>query len=118
VTATEDRASLRERLYESYASQHAGYGSGHSTALIYRRDIRPALPRPDAGLVVDIGCGSGELVRLLLADGYDAEGVDVSPEQVALAHGAGLRQVRQGDYRDVLAARVGQLAAVTATDLL
>lgn len=114
----EDRASLRDRLYEAYASQHAGHGSGHSTALAYRRDIRPALPPPHAGPVVDIGCGSGELVRLLLADGYDAEGVDVSPEQVSLAHSAGLCQVKQGDYRDVLGKRVGQLAAVTATDLL
>lgn len=99
-------------------SQHAGYGSGPSTALGYRRDIRPSLPPPGTGSVVDIGCGSGALVRLLLADGYDAEGIDVSPEQVALAHEVGLLQVKHGDYRDVLAARNGQLAAVTATDLL
>ncbi len=99
-------------------SQHAGHGSGPSTALSYRRDIRPSLPSPCAGPVVGIGCGRGELVRLLLADGYEAEGVDVSPEQVALAHEAVLRQVKHGDYRDVLAARAGQLAAVTATDLL
>jgi len=67
---------------------------------------------------VDIGCGQGELVRLLLADGYDASGIDVSPEQVQLAHAAGLGQVSQGDYRDVLTQRPGALAAVTATDLL
>jgi 2-polyprenyl-3-methyl-5-hydroxy-6-metoxy-1,4-benzoquinol methylase len=109
--------ALRERLYEAYASQHAGRG-GAATALIYRRDIRPALPPPDAGLVLDIGCGQGELVRLLLADGYDAEGADVSPEQVAIAHADGLRRVRLGDYREILAGRPGSLAAVTATDLL
>ena len=40
--------------------------------------------------MVDIGCGSGQLVRCLLADGYDAAGIDVSPEQVALARRAGL----------------------------
>jgi 2-polyprenyl-3-methyl-5-hydroxy-6-metoxy-1,4-benzoquinol methylase len=86
--------------------------------MIYRRDIRPLLPPPSVGPVVDIGCGSGHLVRCLLDDGYQAEGVDVSPEQVALAHAAGLRQVRQGDYDDLLRARAGTLAAVTATDLL
>jgi predicted TPR repeat methyltransferase len=84
----------------------------------YRRDIRPALPPPDAGPVVDIGCGQGELVGLLRADGYDAEGIDVSPEQVSLAHLKGLEQVRQGDYREILARRTSQLAAVTAIDLL
>lgn len=86
--------------------------------MVYRRDIRPALPTPHDGPLLDIGCGQGELVRLLLKEGYEAVGVDVSPEQVALAHQAGLDQILRGDYRDFLAARRGQLAAVTATDLL
>ena len=54
-------------------------------------------------------------MRLLLADGYDAAGIDVSPEQVELA---GMPQVRLGNYRDVLAEAPGALAAVTATDVL
>jgi len=118
VTITGDLSSLRDRLYESYASQHSGTGGVSATRLIYRRDIRPLLPPPSAGPVLDIGCGSGQLVRCLLDDGYDAAGIDVSPEQVALAHTAGIGQVRQGDYRDLLCARPGELAAVTATDLL
>ena len=60
---------------------------GEAAALIYRRDIRPALPPPAAGPVLDIGCGQGQLVRLMLADGYDATGIDVSPEQVAAGPG-------------------------------
>ena len=118
MNGARDTAALRQRLYEAYASQHAGHGSGVFTALTYHRDIRPLLPHPKAGSVVDIGCGQGALVRLLIADGYDAVGVDISPEQVAVAHAAGLSQVRQGDYRDILQARRGQLAAVTATDVL
>jgi 2-polyprenyl-3-methyl-5-hydroxy-6-metoxy-1,4-benzoquinol methylase len=109
---------MRDRLYESYASQHGGSGSATATRIIYRRDIRPLLPPPSAGPVVDIGCGSGQLVRCLLADGYDAAGIDISPEEVALARAAGLGQVRHGDYRELLRERPGELAAVTATDLL
>jgi 2-polyprenyl-3-methyl-5-hydroxy-6-metoxy-1,4-benzoquinol methylase len=118
VTTTAQRSALRDRLYQAYASQHAGCGDGMAAALAYRRDIRPVLPLPSAGPVIDIGCGQGELVRLLLADGYNAEGVDVSPEQVAVAQAAGLCRVRHGDYRDLLLQRQGQLAAVTATDVL
>ena len=70
------------------------------------------------GRSLNIGCGQGELVRLLLADGYDAEGIDISPEQVAIAHASGMDRVQQGDYRDFLSSRPGQLAAVTATDVL
>ena len=109
---------LRDRLYGTYASQHAGCGDGEAAALIYRRDIRPALPLPTAGPVLDIGCGQGQLVKLMLADSYDAVGIDVSPEQVALARAAGLDQIQQGDYLALLEARAGQLAAVTATDVL
>jgi len=111
-------AEMRDRLYEAYASQHAGTGDGEATALVYRRDIRPLLPLPTAGAVVDIGCGSGTLVRLLQADGFDAEGIDISPEQAALARAAGVARVRQGDFRTVLAGRPAGYAAITATDLL
>lgn len=118
VTTTEVRTALRDRLYQTYASQHAGCGDGEATALIYHRDIRPLLAGLDGAPVIDIGCGQGELVRLLLADGYAAMGVDVSPEQVDLAHATGLNQVRHGDYRDFLVEHRGQFAAVTATDVL
>jgi SAM-dependent methyltransferase len=111
-------SALRARLYESYASQHSGPGSAGVALLIYRRDIRPLLPSRSAGLVMDIGCGSGHLVGCLLGDGYDATGVDISPEQVALAHEAGILQVKHGDYLGFLRDRPGQLGAVTAIDLL
>ena len=103
VTITGDLSALRDRLYKSYVSQHSGTSSGDATRLIYQRDIRPLLPPPSAGPVVDIGCGSGQLVRCLVADGYQAKGIDVSPEQVALAHEAGLGQVQLGDYLSLLA---------------
>jgi 2-polyprenyl-3-methyl-5-hydroxy-6-metoxy-1,4-benzoquinol methylase len=118
VSKAVDRTVLRDRLYQAYASQHAGCSGGAAAALIYRRDIRPLLPPSAAGPVTDIGCGQGELVRLLLPDGYDAEGIDVSPEQVAIAHAAGLGRVSLGDFRDMLMERRGEFAAITATDLL
>jgi SAM-dependent methyltransferase len=111
-------ADLRNRLYEAYASQHCGHGNGDAAALVYRRDIRPLLPQPAAGPVVDIGCGRGELVRLLQADGFDAEGIDISPEQAALARVAGVPRVLQGDFRSILGEQPGHYAAITATDLL
>ena len=115
---TADLDDLRSRLYETYASQHAGRGGDEATPLVYRRDIRPLLPTPTAGPVIDLGCGRGELVRLLQEDGFDAEGIDISPEQVALARAAGVTRVRQGDFRTVLAAHPAHYSAITATDLL
>ena len=118
VTPMVERTELRSRLYESYASGHAGCGTGAATALIFRRDIAPALPAHETGPVVDIGCRQGGLVRLMIADGYDADGIDVSPEQVAIAHKAGLEGVRRGGYYELLRERPIQLTAITAIDLL
>lgn len=118
VTTEQGRIALRDRLYETYATQHAGCEVGMACAIAYRKQIRPLLLPPSAGPVMDIGCGQGALVRLLLSDGYDAEGIDVSPEQVALARAVGLDRIREGDYRTMLQGRNEQLAAVTATDVL
>jgi 2-polyprenyl-3-methyl-5-hydroxy-6-metoxy-1,4-benzoquinol methylase len=118
VTTRAADAARRDRLYEAYASQHAGCGNDMAAALIYRREIRPFLPGSAAGPVIDIGCGQGALVKLLLADGYDARGVDISPEQVAIAHAVGVDRVQHADYRDALTECQSQLAAVTATDVL
>src|SRR5450755_4927187 len=94
-----DHIASRDRLHKAYTTQHAGRDESVAAALTYRRDIRPALPRPSAGPVVDIGCGRGELVRLLQADGYDAGGINADPEQVARAHAAGVSQGWLGTYR-------------------
>ena len=93
---------FQSRLYEAYASQCAGHGGGEAAALVYRRDIRPLLLPPAAGPAIDLGCRQGELVRLLHADGFDAEGIDISPEQVALTQAAGVTRVRQEDFPVVL----------------
>jgi 2-polyprenyl-3-methyl-5-hydroxy-6-metoxy-1,4-benzoquinol methylase len=66
VTSMADHIASRDRLHKAYTRHHVGRDESVDAALTYRRDIRPALPRPSAGPVVDIGCGQGELVRLLL----------------------------------------------------
>jgi 2-polyprenyl-3-methyl-5-hydroxy-6-metoxy-1,4-benzoquinol methylase len=108
--------ALRDRLYESYATTHAGQAGGAGTRLAYRRDIRPRLA--SGARLLDIGCGQGELVRLLLADGFDAWGVDISPEQVDLARSAGLDRAVHGDFHAYLRASAGEWDAVVATDVL
>lgn len=79
------------------------------------------------GPVLDLGCGAGDLLRLVAARGVDARGVDSDPEAVTLARSHGLA-VEQGDALEVLTAldagSLGGLVLVqvvehlTATQLL
>lgn len=110
--------SDRSALYESYASTHAGLSVPAAEDREFRRDILPHLPlATDDATVLDLGCGQGGLVAQLQRHGYvHASGVDVSPEQVALAHGRGLTSVIQGDYRDTLLEN--KYDVITATDFL
>ena len=109
-------SSLDDRLYGAYVSTHAGVADSAAAELVYRRDVRPRLPA--GGTVLDIGCGQGELVRLLLADGFAAHGVDISAEQVRIARDRGIEQVWHGDFHEVLRSADGALDAVVATDVL
>ena len=115
----EARHSFRTRLYESYATLHSGGANQASTALIYRRDIRPHLGSDRDARIVDIGCGQGALVRELQRDGWaTAEGVDVSPEQVAIAKASGVLHIRHGDFHEELTNNGSRYACVIATDVL
>lgn len=113
-------AQLRTRLYRHYSTHHAGRvthaASRANRANRYSRITRHLPSRRDAR-IVDLGCGQGRLLQALKAMGYTScEGVDVSEEQVALAHAAGLGRVRLGDFREALAE--GGLDAVLAIDFL
>lgn len=106
---------IRSRLYEAYSTTHAGVSTGTSGEHSFRQGILPHLPASKDAEIVDLGCGQGQLVQQLLTHGYqNSRGIDISPEQVELAHAAGITQVELGDYREGF--RGNSLDVVTATD--
>jgi 2-polyprenyl-3-methyl-5-hydroxy-6-metoxy-1,4-benzoquinol methylase len=109
------RDHWRERFYTVYATTHTGAADLGSAAVAFRRDILSHLPRDRDGDILDVGCGQGQLVKQLLRFGFShARGIDASPEQVEMAHGAGITQVSLGDYREDL--KKNALDVVIATD--
>ena len=55
-----------------------GEWCGYLTGLLREQGIAD-------GLVLDLGCGTGTMTRLLAAEGYDMIGVDVSGEMLEIA---------------------------------
>jgi 2-polyprenyl-3-methyl-5-hydroxy-6-metoxy-1,4-benzoquinol methylase len=65
---------------------------GESSVIVdgQRRYVAFFPPVGLTGPVVDIGCGSGEMLELLAAEGHDVIGVDLDPDMVAVCHEKGL----------------------------
>lgn len=60
---------------------YGGFAAGSAPGLIHELHAAGI----DAGLVVDLGCGSGIWARYLVDAGYDVAGVDLSPAMIELA---------------------------------
>lgn len=117
-------ADYRSRIYKRYATnfQDAPAEFDPNAAMrwgrAYQYYFRSWLPSDGNARIVDLACGGGKLLYLLRFYGYgNAEGVDVSPEQVALARQVGLA-VHEGDALDFLEAHPGMYDLITALDLI
>jgi hypothetical protein len=69
-------------------------------------------------MVLDVEGSHAKPIRQVLADGYDAQGVDVNAEQMAVARSVGLNRVHCGGCRDISAEASGKPAAVTGMGVL
>ncbi len=105
-----------DALYDSYASTHAGASSAEVAETYFRKELAPRIPTDRNIVMVDVGCGQGLLVRACLRAGYaNAWGIDISPEQVTIAHEMGVLPVQLGDFREML--RPGSQDVVLALDI-
>lgn len=114
----------RDRLYASYVSTHFAdirpLGQLSATDRAYfHRHFRDLLPAHRGATIVELGCGYGALLLYLKERGYrNVMGVDVSEEQVALAHSLGLTHVEHGSAEEFLTGRHDVFDIVLAVDLI
>lgn len=117
----------KTKLYESYVS--TGQAAAVSLNEQGRLDtanypqllqlIDRHVPQNRGIRIADLGCGHGALVHCLKSRGYrNVEGVDVSSEQVSLAHRIGLNEIRQGDLMGFLGNSPGAYDVLFLMDVL
>lgn len=103
-------AGALEFLYQRYTTTQVANGGaslkGDATQQPYlRRLIQRHLPEYRETRILELGCGSGDLLRLLTSLGYkNAAGVDSSPEQIQVATASGGADVRLGTALEALKA--------------
>ncbi len=119
--------AYRQRVYDTYVSQGIKLQGACYSEEEYRRWANAALFRlrgwlpPDRNeAILDMGCGPGNFLYLLARLGYtNLTGVDLSPEQVALARQwCPQATIVHGDARKVLAENVGRFGLVAGFDVI
>jgi 2-polyprenyl-3-methyl-5-hydroxy-6-metoxy-1,4-benzoquinol methylase len=116
----------KERLYGSYIStgQHRPDASVQEVLQLsdypqLTRLIRDHVPPDKDAALADLACGHGPLVFCLQQLGYrNVHGVDISSEQVALAHQLGLEHIVCQDIQSFLAGKEATLDVVFLMDIL
>jgi 2-polyprenyl-3-methyl-5-hydroxy-6-metoxy-1,4-benzoquinol methylase len=113
----------QSKLYEAYVSTgQAAMRSSRIRLTDYPQHVRVIkkyVPADRSIKIVDLACGHGTLVFCLRELGYDhAEGVDVSPEQVALAHRLGIPEVRLGGLGDFIQDKKAMYDVIFLMDIL
>ncbi len=109
--------AFRDSLYERYASTFQ-VQRGQPSGVWWEHKYLPLLrDLPRDAPIMEIGCGSGELLTFLAQQGFlSARGVDISAEQVQRAQQRGVR-VELGDVFDLLR-QDQRYAAIIAVDVL
>ena len=87
--------------------------------LIYRNDLRAARDRVGfEAPVVDIGCGRGELLELLVEDGFKAIGVDVNDMQLDIARRHGGAVIHDDAFAYLGSLEANSVLAVTGIHIV
>jgi SAM-dependent methyltransferase len=114
--------SFRDELYASY-TLHSGHASSEASADFDRvrtHYFRGWLPSDPDAPVLDLGCGSGQLLGFLTRSGLrSVVGVDRSPPQVERSRRAAPgAELVLGDGRALLRERAGSFGAIFCIDVL
>ena len=118
--------TFKDRFYQSYASTHVTHRKGEAALDRFRAEFPvwdkhfgSLLPADRNARILDVGCGRGGMVYWLAQRGYrNAEGVDLSAEQVDTAHRLGIANVSQADLTAYLAKRPHYYDALILRDVI
>lgn len=114
----------RARIYERYATnfqsapQVFDIEAARRWGRAYRHYLKGWLPENRGAHILDVACGGGKLLQFYRDQGYTAvQGVDISPEQVALARQV-TPEVAQANVLEYLAAHPGRFDLISGLDIV
>ena len=116
--------NYRKRVFERYVTSkmYTKLRSGEeeeSMRIQYEGHWGNFLPESKDTSILDVGCGSGDFLVFLQSKGYrNAQGIDISPEQVREAYDRGARNIVEGDALSYLRLRQAEYDLIVALSFL
>jgi SAM-dependent methyltransferase len=112
------KQDLRQRLYDSYVSDFTNQTKVKMEP--YYKWLIKRIGLNDRNIsILDFACGNGSLLYFLKSLGYkNIKGVDISKEQVQVAHSIGLFEVENIDGKEFLSADLKYYDMIFLMDIL
>lgn len=117
----------RDVLYANYHTNQSGRASLTDAQSLFKREkkqfereiLSKLRPVSKDARIFDLGCGSGSLIAALKEAGYhQVSGMDLSEEQVKMAHGMGVSEVMLGDAMQYLRDTPEGFDVITGMDII
>ncbi len=117
----------RDVLYANYHTNQSGRASLTDAQSLFKREkkqfereiLSQLRPVSKDARIFDLGCGSGSLIAALKEAGYhQVSGMDLSEEQVKMAHGMGVSEVMLGDAMQYLRDTPEGFDVITGMDII
>lgn len=124
-TIEKKNMNYRDRCYETFVSQHWKYVHVFSPAeydfhsKLYAKTFLKHLPADRKAAVLDVACGAGHFMYFMKKQGYhNLAGIDISTEQIQMAHKMGVPEAREEDLFAHLSGHPGKYDLILANDII
>lgn len=119
--------SYRKYFYENYYDKQSGKDFKDNVKLKFineqyqfTKEILPYLPAKNREIeILDLGCGIGSLIAACKKAGYkNLTGIDISDQQVELAHDLGVKEVIKADIFEYLKKQESAFDLIAGMDII
>lgn len=117
--------NFKDKLYNSYLSTGQSADDVNTKNLFSKRktshqhNINKHFPKNKNATILDLGCGHGSFIYFIKQAGYkNVTGIDVSKEEVDLAHQLGISEIKQIDIIAYLSSTINKYDVVLLMDVL
>jgi len=115
--------TYRDRLYSNYFKDRYSESTIKKKLAIdlyhLEKEILPLLPQNKDAVVLDLGCGHGNFMLLLMQKGFtNVHGIDISLDQIRKANELGLKNAVHGDILNFLTTNSEKFDIILGIDII